>query len=148
MQQLRHAATPGAIIEEKAAPEEDFQPGSQSGSAARHVGGLLYVARGSGPELSYGVGRLARRVRNWRKYDDKALHRMMAYVSGTATHGVEFSVEVSNDTAVLNTYTDADWGGDFETARSTSAHVSGFDGHNALTLAMFGWASKLQTGTP
>ena len=46
-------------------------PGELAGSCRRHVCGLLYVCRGSRPDVSFAVGTLSRRLHKWRKIDDR-----------------------------------------------------------------------------
>ena len=68
----------------------------------------------------------------------------MSYIHATYDQGIELSVEVMSQPR-LDTYTDAVWGGDFESAKSTNSYVSGFDADDGCSLAMTDWASKLQT---
>ena len=145
---LRKVATPW-LAEEQNMSEEDRKPGKLSDSAAKHVGGVLYVARGTAPGLSFTVGKLARRVRKWRVFDDKALHRLMCYIAATLTQGLEMRMKVENHNTTerlrVETFSDSDYAGDLETARSTNGWTSGFDSFDGVNLAFVDWGSKLQT---
>ena len=90
--QLRRTFVPN-LEEDANLPEEDEKPGKCAATAAKHIGGLLYIVRGSSPLLAYVVGRLGRRTKSWRVFDDKSLHKIMCYVSTHLDEGVELSVE-------------------------------------------------------
>ena len=60
---------------------------------------------------------------------------MFRYLKGTLTHGLKF---ISSDDFSLHGYSDADWGGDIATRKSTSGYVFRIGG------ATVSWKSKKQ----
>jgi hypothetical protein len=64
-----------------------------------------------------------------------AAKQILRYLSGTLNYGLQFS---SNEIQELHTYSDADWGRDLDTRRSTSGIL-----HKVGDLCIF-WTSKLQ----
>ena len=57
--------------------------GMLANTRRRHVGGLLYLARGSRPDVLYAVVQLAKQVTCWTTQSDQQLHRLMQYIFGT-----------------------------------------------------------------
>ncbi len=83
------------------------------------VGKLLYLARGTRPDISFAVGVAGRHMiapteDNWNQV--KAILR---YISGTTRHGIKLGVNSKNPTLV---FSDADWAGDTDTRRSTGGY--------------------------
>ena len=64
----------------------------------------------------------------------QGVKRVLRYIKGTLTYGLMFVADGENP--VLNGYSDADWGGDSETRRSTSGYVFHIQGNTVS------WSSK------
>ena len=62
--------------------------------------------------------------------------RVLRYLKGTLNYGLKFSFH--GEQAELNGYSDADWGGDVDTHRSTSGYVFQF-GNGTIS-----WSSRKQ----
>jgi len=147
---LHKAELPFNPVEEKSMTDDDMKEGKMAASSPRHIGGLLYVTRGTAPGLAYAVRKMARRTKRWRAYDDRSLHCIMAYMNGKLKQGLELSMPVKWDADVQNTtdlqgFSDADWGGDLETSKSTSGWATGYDNFDGLTHCYLDWGSKMQT---
>ena len=105
---------------------------------AQLVGALMYLAIATRPDIAHSVGLLARfssdpGVAHW-----KALKHLCRYVQGTK----EFKLCYSPDPGAMGrfvAYADADFGGDLDSRRSTSAMVV------KMGTGAISWASKLQS---
>lgn len=86
---------------------------------------LLWLSRLSRPDLSFTTTRLEGRVSTWTKFEDRQLHRCIAYsnktvnlvLAGAAEHG---------SIPRLDVFTDADFASCRHSAKSTSGQVCGF----------------------
>lgn len=70
------------------------------------IGGLLYLARMTRPDISYAVTLLARFMSNPGRIQWEAAKRLLRYVEGTKKMALTYGMESS----VLIGYTDNDWG--------------------------------------
>lgn len=102
------------------------------------VGGLLYIMVMSRPDIAYAVSQVAKFSQNPGPAHWKAVKRILAYLAGTASHGLSFS---GNDIRTIVGYTDADYAGDTKTRRSISGFVFLLHG------GPISWASKQQSCT-
>jgi len=97
------------------------------------LGGLLYVATHTRPDISYATGMLARysqqpTIGHWNAAKD-----VLRYLAGTAS----LKLHLGGDLAVQG-WCDADWAGDLDSRRSTSGFIFKI-GSGAIT-----WGSKRQ----
>jgi hypothetical protein len=99
------------------------------------VGALLYLASYTRPDLAYAVGVLARFGNKPTYASCQLAIYVLWYLRGTADQGIQFSGSVFD----LHVFSDADWGGDIMTRRSTTGYVV-FAGGGPIA-----WQSKLQT---
>lgn len=97
------------------------------------LGGLLYVATCTRPEISYAVGKLTRFSAAPTKEHAKAAMTVLRFLKGTAYRGLTYS-----GGAELLGYTDADFAGDLDTRRSTSGFAFLYNG------AAVSWTSRVQ----
>jgi hypothetical protein len=103
------------------------------------VGTLMYLMSCTRPDLAYVVGQLCRVMSNPGMPHWNAAKKVLRYLKGTASEGLTYGGPTCARHVNLIGYTDADWGGEKETARSTSG---------ILILAFggaVGWASKKQS---
>ena len=143
---LSAARTP--YLPENFSPKGGEEPGALAKTCSSHLMKLLFAARLARPDLVVSITRLASKVTMWNRSHDRALRRLMQYVSHTAD--LELSGELSSDdlqTAVLVMSPDADLAGDLETTKSTSGlwlELQSADGKRAWPLS---WRSKRQGST-
>ena len=78
---LRTVHVPGIENQVERTMADAEEPGDLAKSCRRHVCGLLYICRGSRPDISFAVGCLSRRLHKWRKIDDKRLNQVMSYLA-------------------------------------------------------------------
>lgn len=116
---LPQTATP--YIEDDIKVDEELSPGVMGWCARCHIGGLLFLMRGSRGDLANAIGRMGRHVTCWSKADDKRLRRVFQYLAGTLETGV-LMVMHKDDAGDfwMQAYTDSDHAGDRMTGRSTS----------------------------
>lgn len=81
------------------------------------VGGLLYAATISRPDISYAVGVLCRFTQSPQIPHLVAAKRVLRHLKGTSSHGIFFS---RLSTLVLTTYADVDYGRELDTRRPIS----------------------------
>ena len=97
----------------------------QSEEATRYrscLGKLMYLANDH-PDVEYAVNCLARRASKPTHLDEQRLKRVVRYLRGHPTALWEFVATMSDPPPTLIVYTDADWGGDILTRRSTSGGI-------------------------
>jgi Reverse transcriptase (RNA-dependent DNA polymerase) len=101
------------------------------------VGCLQYLATASRPDIANAVRIQGKYVADPTEEDWKAVKRIMRYLQGTKQLGLVFHAKASVPRA-LRAYSDADWAGDTETRRSTTAYI--------LTLSgcVISWQSRQQ----
>jgi hypothetical protein len=98
------------------------------------VGSLIYLTN-TRPDICYAVSNVARYMAAPQIPHYQAAKRILRYLRGTADFGLLFP---SNNSELLHTYTDADWGRDIDTRRSTSGIL-----HKLGSAPIF-WTSRLQ----
>lgn len=97
------------------------------------IGGLLYLASCTRPDISFTVGKLARYGAAPTVAHQAAAKTVLRYLSGTATWGLQYGTR-----SPLVGYTDADYAGDTDTRRSTTGYAFMMNG------AAISWQSKVQ----
>lgn len=101
------------------------------------VGSLLYLAIVSRPDIAYAVQALSRHMRAPGEEHWTAAKRVLRYLKGTRNLGIKFG-QSDRDDPGLTGYCDADWAGDKDTRRSTTAYIFKLDG------GCISWSSRLQ----
>jgi hypothetical protein len=101
---------------------------------AKAIGTLMYLMLGTRPDIAYAVAYLSRWMANPTPTCETALKRLFRYLQGTRTLELTFQGELGP----LVGYTDADWGGDPQTRRSTSGYTF------SMGSAVISWSSKRQ----
>ena len=100
------------------------------------IGSLTYPATISRLDLAAAVGVLSKFMAKPGKEQWQGIKRILRYVQGTLNYGFMFSSERTDPT--LTGYSDADWGGDLSTRRSTTGYIFQIQGSTAS------WCSKRQ----
>src|SRR5436189_6313179 len=101
---------------------------------ASAIGSLMYAMVCNRPDLAYAVGLLSRfqsdpGIPHW-----NAVKRVLQYLVGTTNYTLCYG----GSNVLLQGYTDADWAGDLDERKSTSAHVFLLNG------GAISWRSKKQ----
>ncbi|KAJ9519998.1 hypothetical protein QJQ45_014723, partial [Haematococcus lacustris] len=97
------------------------------------VGSLLYLTCCTRPDIAFAVGALARHMSAPTKQHWLAACSVLCYLKGTADQGLLFG-----GVSGLQGYSDADYAGDKDTARSTTGYLFTLNG------GAISWSSRLQ----
>jgi len=104
------------------------------------LGSLMYLSQGTRPDISFAVGALSRFSSNPGCLHWLALQRVFRYVCGTVDYRIMYAPDsLSFTSAPLTIFTDADWGGNKDTHKSTSGYVV------CMGTGAVSWSSKGQT---
>ena len=125
--------------------EHDLTPerGILAHLAADHVGRLLWVVRGTRPDLAHAVNRLSRRLQNWTRLEDLLLDRVMRYISCTYSLGVLYEINPKElHQLAIVTHVDADCANDIVATKITLGGCSSLMGPSSY--ALLHWASRAQ----
>lgn len=143
------ASTPGRLIDKSELLDDE--PGELAERCRRHAGALMFLARGSRPDILYTVGWLARYVTNWTRAQDKVLRQLVRHINGTAKYGLIGTIGDScveqNENLWVELYTDADLARCHETSRPASGGVLVLKGDQGTFLPI-DWSPKRQTVAP
>ncbi|XP_076397817.1 uncharacterized protein LOC143266090 [Megachile rotundata] len=99
------------------------------------IGGLIYLANATRPDIAYAAATLSRFTSNPGKAHWDCAKRVLRYLSATSNYKIEFKKTDEK----LVAYSDSDWAGDIDDRRSCTG--------NLLILAggPVSWKSKKQT---
>ncbi|KAJ9532820.1 hypothetical protein QJQ45_010939 [Haematococcus lacustris] len=97
------------------------------------VGSLLYLTCCTRPDIAFAVGALARHMSAPTKQHWAAACSVLCYLKGTADQGLMFG-----GVSGLQGFSDADYAGDKDTARSTTGYIFTLNG------GAISWSSRLQ----
>ena len=103
------------------------------------VGALLYLAIATRPDIAHTVSVLCRFNHNPGMEHWKAVKHLMRYLKGTVDLKLSYSPSASRSVEPFTTFTDADHGGDSDTAKSTSGYLL------CIGTGAVSWSSKLQS---
>jgi hypothetical protein len=121
-------------VESMSQEEKEYMSGVPYLSA---VGSLMYLAIGTRPDIAYAVGLLSRFNSCPAKVHWKAIQRVFQYLKGTSDFCLEFGPSTVGG-VTLSVFSDSDYAGDTEKARSTSGYAS-FIGASCVN-----WSSRRQ----
>merc|ERR1711911_68134 len=111
--------------------------------AASIIMTTMYAARMAKPELQRCIGALATQLTKWTDYEDRRLHRMMAYLhSRVEDMLVGFIADPPSELRIA-LFTDADFAGDKKDFKSTSGVFMAIVGPQSFFP--LGWGSRKQT---
>ena len=99
------------------------------------VGSLMYLAIGTRPDIAYAVGALSRFNSNPGRVHWQQCQRVFRYLQGTRDLMLQYG---GTSNVNLDVYSDADYAGDLDSARSTSGYAV-FIGSSLVS-----WASRRQ----
>ena len=99
------------------------------------MGCLNYLCVVSRPDISFAVSKLSRYLSAYSRHHWNAAKNILKYLITTK----DLSLTYSANDGDIQGFTDADWGGDLETRKSTSGYIFLF-GSTAVT-----WKTKLQS---
>lgn len=102
------------------------------------VGSLLYLATMSRPDIAFAASALARFNSNPGMIHWKAVKHLLRYVKGTMDMKLVYGPDPAIGDEIFVTYSDADYGGDKGTGRSTSGYLV------KIGLGAVCWSSKAQ----
>ena len=94
----------------------------------------MYLMIGSRPDLAFSIANVSAHLSSYTREHWEAVKRILRYVKGTKSHGLEYG----GDSVNLTAYSDSDYAGDSESRRSTSGYVT-YVGNCAVT-----WSSRKQ----
>jgi hypothetical protein len=101
---------------------------------ARIVGGLMFAACVTRPDIACAVGQLSQFLNNPSSIHMHAAKRVLRYLQGTSTFGIIYRPPPLR----LQGYSDADWAGNMDTRRSTTGYIM------MLNNGAIAWRSRLQ----
>jgi len=137
---LKNYTTPAEKLEDL--PDDD-QPGNYAGSAATHVGGALYLMRGTRPDIAQATCSLGSKVSKWTRRCDRELERLFGYLNSSSNFCLVYIVDTRDWLNVkLPTFCDSDHAGDVETRKSRCG-VNLFVQGSFGTWALIDWCSRL-----
>jgi hypothetical protein len=101
------------------------------------VGSLMYLAVGTRPDIAYAVGALSRFNANPGQAHWKQVQHVFKYLAGT--QDLSLCYGPGPDSTSLQIFSDADYAGDVDSARSTSGHTV------FIGKSLVNWSSKRQS---
>jgi hypothetical protein len=128
MENSRPIATPACVPE-----ASDNSEKMESKPFRQAIGGLLYLAKCTRPDISYAVNQVARKMESPTENNWKEVKRIFRYLSGTRSHGLVYV----KDNSRLTGFSDASYA-QLEGRRSTSGYTFIWNG------AAITWRSKKQ----
>ena len=115
---------------------DDDEAGRFADFCRSFIGALLYLTRGTRPDIAYAVSFLGRFVTNWLRKHDRMMLHLFEYVHHTASLGLVFTTHPDEwTTGWLEMYCDADLAGCPLTRRSTMGFVLVFVRGKTHTLS-------------
>lgn len=117
------------------APGKDFLPDALEREwYQRAIGSLMYAMLGTRPDIAYAVSKCSRYMAKPNNSCINAVKRIFRYLRTT----IDYELVYEGDSTTLKGFTDASWGDDKETRRSTSGYVF------SLGSGAISWSSKRQ----
>ena len=87
------------------------------------VGCLMWIAKGTRPDIAFVAGFLGCFSSDLKECHMQIIRKMLAYLQDTASWGIMYSANGSNDSLNIQLYVDADWAGDRDNRVSTTGFV-------------------------
>lgn len=114
--------------------EEETERLPNNHQFASLIGGLLYIAVNTRPDIAVAVSILGRKTSNPSQDDWNEAKRVLRYLKGTIDHRLVLGI----DSSQLEVFVDADWAGDSKDRKSTSGFLFRYAG------GMIGWNARKQ----
>jgi hypothetical protein len=147
----RRADTPTLEVEEKL---ELIKPGKFANTCRRHIGGAMFLMRGSRPDIAFATNSLAREVTRWSEASDMRLSRLFGYISTTESFGLlwVFPEDAGPGDLRVRCRSDADHGGSktdnvVQDFKSTSGWVVYLATEDWRGRMLVDWNSRKQGAT-
>ena len=102
----------------------------------QEIGSLIYLAINTRPDITMRVFQLARFMSNPSKIHFKNLDYLWGYLNSTIDFGLHYPINSASNLGLIG-YSDADWGGDYPSRRSTTGYLFYLDN------SLISWTSKL-----
>ena len=102
------------------------------------IGCLTYAATATRPDIAAAVGVLSQFMSNPSKEHWQGIKRIFRYIKGTVNYGLVFKSSSKMNSSLYG-YSDADWGGDLSTRKSTSGYLF------KLCSGIVSWKAKKQS---
>jgi hypothetical protein len=102
------------------------------------VGSIMYAMNCTRPDIAFATNQLCRFMSNPGMEHWKAVKRLLRYLNGTRTFSLTLGGNEADSPVVLEAFSDSDWGGCPDSARSTSGFLIKVAG------SVVSWSSKLQ----
>ncbi len=105
------------------------------------VGGLIWISTSTRPDIAYAVGSLARYMSAPTAQHWETAKNVVRYLTGTSSYGIVYGGKPFEPLKpiVLDGFSDADYGGDTDSRRSTTGYVFTLNG------SAISWSSKRQS---
>lgn len=118
--------------------DDEQAPNEASASYATLIGSLMYLARGSRPDIAYATQKLAQYTKNPQPVHWTAVKRIFRYLKGTRNYALTYGGSEDELNEDLNIYCDADWASDAD-RKSISGYVFKIAG------GAVAWSAKKQS---
>lgn len=144
---LRPISTPAKAKTEASDEAKRGRPGRFAKFGPVHVGRLVWIVRGSRPDVAVATSRLARRLKDWSELEDEALFRLYRYLWLTRFLAFFFTANLDTLRSMSEeVYADADFaGGRPVVCKSSTSCVAAMGGPG--TWAALIWATHIQGAT-
>ena len=93
---------------------------------------ILYGARLARFDLLRPIAALASKIAKWDSVCDRMLHRLVCYISSSLDYKLKGHIGDSSKDLTLTLFSDADFAGCFDTAKSTSGVFIALAGPNSV----------------
>ena len=142
---FRRDLVPGSIPEME---EADAPAGIMADDAPRYVGQVTWAMRSGVAPAAQACNAVAGSLARWKRSTDSAMMKLMAWMKLVANSSVLTGTVSTEDAAPLVgrlvLFVDADWAGDKQTRKSTSAYAIYFVGPSG-TFILLDWATRRQS---
>jgi hypothetical protein len=147
MNNCRELAVPESSVQLVAAAENELLDEKQTSFYKSITGALIYAVTSTRPDIAHAVNMLARHMAKPGSVHLDAARRVLRYLQGTQTFGLMYektsdekqSEKMSDEQLIIITaFTDSDWGGDRDGAKSTSGYCIFINGN------LISWQTKKQ----
>lgn len=151
LESLKPISTPCKCRANKTDVEKRNLPGRQRDTAGTHIGRLLWVVRGTRPDVAVTTSRLSSRQTRWSLETDEALNRVYRYLWSTRDLCLLMKLELADLCRLgMLVHMDSDHAGDRDfTPRSRTGHIEelGVESRPRTSWMPLAWSSTLQDAT-
>lgn len=123
------------ITKEMSPKSEDERAEMKKRPYRELVGGLIYLANATRPDIAFAAGTLSRFCTDPGEVHWSLAKRVLRYLTGTSHYNIKY---IKNKNDALAAYTDSDWAGDVDDRKSCTGNVI------MLANGPISWKSKKQ----